>query len=296
MLLATIITALYSACSVCATDNIRIALQPGIERLSLSRGDVQKNTLKIRNTGAIGYEFRLYTEPFFVDENYENDFSADNSFTQIRRWIEFEEPKYHLEPGGVIEVSYIVRVPENAPGGGQYCVIFAEVEALDGAITVVNRVGTLIYAKVAGEKVEEGRVEFGKIEFWQTGPQITFYETAINDGNVDYDANTEITVKNVLTKTELNDSIVKPKTKTVLPETERGFEYKIGDITPGIYAIQRRAMVFGQEYLDERIVLVLPLWYIVFGVLLIVSVSLLIGTRIHRRRCRKKALSTSLRR
>jgi len=284
-LLAVLVVGAFLVQMVGAAEVVRIYIEPGTMRLTLQPGEEMENTFTVRNRGGEAYTFRLYAEPFFVNEEYENVFGEENNFTQIWRWVSFPQESYYLEPGEVVEVPYVVSVPEDAGGGGQYCVIFAEVEERKGRVGVANRVGTLVYTTIDGKAVRAGRTEFEQVGFWQTGSSVTFHETAVNEGDVDYSVATDIIVRHWLTGKEVERSTKKTTEKMVMPGTSRKIEYVLSDLGVGLYSVRREAVVFGETFWTEQVILVLPLIYVVFaGVAVVAFGAFMLRRRIHRKR------------
>jgi len=269
--------------AVGAVGVVRIYIEPGTMRLSLHPGEEQKSTFTVRNRGEEAYTFRLYAEPFFVNEEYENVFGDENTFTEIWRWVSFPQESYYLEPGEEVDVLYEVSVPEDAGGGGQYCAIFAEVEERRGRVGVANRVGTLVYASVKGRAIRAGRTEFEQVGFWQMGSTVTFHETAVNEGSVDYNTETEITVRRWLTGKEVGDA-TKTAAKVVMPGTSRGIEYAISDLGVGLYSVRREAAAPGEVFWTEQVILVLPPIYVVLFLVAVLAFGAFMLRRSLRRR------------
>jgi hypothetical protein len=265
--------------------------------LSLDPGQVYNGKLQVSNSGLETYDFRVTANRFFVkDLTYEVFFDEESAFTQIAEWITFDKAEYRgLKPGGKQEVAYQIKVPQDAPGGGQYAVIFATVrsETTDGAYGIVtdSRVGVKIYAKIAGETRATGEVEsVNQPKFYFDGP-INSTARVKNTGNVDFHSTHEYTVKSLSGQELFSDSI----SKRIMPGTVRQVELK-WDETPsfGIFKVENKISFLGKtQYSQEKIVIVAPYWLIavlVAAFLLVVGLIIAVTLFITKKRRHNKIL------
>ncbi|MCL2451415.1 hypothetical protein FWD20_00815 [Candidatus Saccharibacteria bacterium] len=272
---------------------VQIHVTPIEVNLALDPGEVYNGKFQVRNNGTDSYDFHVTANRFYVkDLTYETTYDEESAHTQIAEWIKFTRTDFYgLEPGEKQEVAYRISVPEDAPGGGQYAVLFATVstESSGGGYEVVtdSRVGVKIYAKLAGETHIDGRVESLKqAGFYKRGP-IESIARVKNTGNVDFDSTHEFVIKSLNGRELFRDEV----TKRIMPDTVREVKLKwwedggedeygatiIKDGTPtfGIFRVQNKISFLGKvQYTGEKIVIVAPIWLII---ILTMALLLIIG-------------------
>ena len=84
--------------------------------------------VEVTNSGTQPFTFRVYASPYVVTgEDYSLSFSEDasTSYTQIYRWISFQDLdgsyvsaiQRQINPGETVTIPWKVDVPEDLPGG-----------------------------------------------------------------------------------------------------------------------------------------------------------------------------------
>ena len=173
-------------------------------------------------------------------------------------------------------IHYKIKVPANAPGGGQYGAIMVETEKDKndkGNIQAVSRVGMLIYSHINGEINHCSKVIEDKLPTFLFNPPI-FGETRVeNCGNIDAELKVYIKVFPFFSKEEVYSNEEKPTSMNTLPGTKR-YHKEIWTNSPsiGIFNVEQ-VVQYGSEVKTERkLVIVCPIWLIVLIVLFIISV------------------------
>ena len=158
--------------------------------------------LFVQNVGDLKFSYEASVTPYsVVNENYDPDYVRESSQTQITKWVTFEQTTGELLPGDMHKINYIINVPRNAPGGGQYAALMAETadSGQEGAtLQTISRVGMLLYASVEGETIKEGEVMDLKIDKLLLNPPLAF-RFSENTGNVDFNTTMRMEVVNALT-------------------------------------------------------------------------------------------------
>ncbi len=248
----------------------RITLSPSSRTLKANAGDVIDGTMKVANTGTIAFDFTLYARPYSVSsEQYDPNFTDPTPNADVYKWVQFEQTKYHVEPGETIEAGYTLRVPANAAPGGHYGVLFAETEGRGTNTTGIDRqkrVGKVIYATVNGEHETKGLLREFILPFWQTKAPVVSSARIVNAGNVDFRAKVATTATDVFGRTKfryIGDPIV-------LPDTTRLVEMKWENAPSfGIFKVRQTAAFLNQKHSNEGYVLIAPVWFPIIIVLLI---------------------------
>ncbi|MDR2524484.1 MAG: hypothetical protein LBC95_03045 [Candidatus Nomurabacteria bacterium] len=281
-----------------AKPRIWIQVSPVSNQLTLDEGQKYDGKLKVTNVGADTFDFRVYTNDYFVtDLDYEPIYEGSESTrNQIVDWTSFDQTEYkNLEPGASIEVPYHIAVPDSAPGGSQYAVLFAEVvgeeqQQLTGtAIQTVNRVGSLLFAKIRGETQETGELASIDQNWLFFAPPVTAQSVVKNTGNVDFAVHHTVTIKPPLGDKEIYKNTVD---KLILPETSRKLEQKWEEAPfVGLFRVENQVKFLDQTHSDFSYVLIAPLWLLITAavilLLIIVIAVRMIVVGVRNRRLRK---------
>ena len=154
----------------------------------------------------------------FTEVNGEKKFSP-GEYTALTSW--FDLPKsVTIEQGGQKKVPFVINVPENAPPGGHFAVIWWSTAPPKGQVSIVTRAGILAYVQVSGEISEKG--ELRKFNTPNNGFFIgklpdEFSVDFANLGNTYLKPKGEITIKNIF-GSALADYKVNSKEKIIFPE------------------------------------------------------------------------------
>jgi len=282
------ITAVFGINYAWAADNtelpdIYLQISPVSSRIKLDPGDKYDGSIKVSNIGKLAFDFKVYASPYNVEDlTYHQNFNERGNFNKIVNWITFKKESYTaLKPGKTVEVKYQINVPNNAPGGGQYAVIFAETagkNAAESSIQTINRVGHTIYATISGDTVEVGEL----VSLEQAGLYFdgNIGSTAIvkNSGNVDFTSTHNFKVESIFGNELYNDT----KSFTIIAETSRQVDREWEE-TPliGLFKVTNEIRFLGQsQYSEEKLVLVMPIWMMIIIGVVIVALILLVVRKI----------------
>ena len=119
----------------------------------LEPGDVIERRLQVSNTTAEAVTVDLYAAASSIEDGQWKplDGRAENPLSQ---WTSVTPAQVEVPSGGTQEATMRVEVPDDAPGGEHYAVIWAQPPAATaGGVTVVNRVGVRMYVYVGSEEV-----------------------------------------------------------------------------------------------------------------------------------------------
>lgn len=120
--------------------------------------------------------------PVFANEN------AEITGFELSEWVELNETEIEIEGGGSRQVSFTLRVPEDATPGSHFGGIFASVEPprlrASGA-GVGYEVANILSIRVAGEAVENAQLRSFSTDNYIYGEvDVEFAATIRNQGNV----------------------------------------------------------------------------------------------------------------
>ena len=261
-----------------------ITLSPVSKRYELKAGDVRNDELTIINDGKAAYDFIAYAKPYSVaSDSYTPDFVSEAANSDAYRWVTFDKPKYHLEPGASTKVNFTMTVPKNAAPGGHYGVLFVEtqpkVEALSGnAVVRKKRVGAIVYATVEGTYETGGQQDSVDIPFLQLQPPLTVGLRTSNNGNTDFIDTVTVRISDLFGTLKYEDKREYP----ILPQTARKMtlEWKQAP-SFGLYKVEMTSSFLDQKENSSGYVLMIPGWAI--GVLVIVIIGSIIYFVLRRR-------------
>lgn len=270
-LLAGSMTTPVSADDVSFRDSI--TLSPTSVRFQAGPGETLTNKLTVINDGETDYDFIVYARPYSVkDQSYTPEFTKQLVNTDAYAWVQFNQVKYHLNPGASIEVPFSVTIPAKASPGGHYGVIFAETQPkLTGTDSIARkkRVGTILYATIKGEYNMKGSVTSTDISPLQFRSPLSAALTAKNEGNADFLVSATLKISDVFGQVKYDVTSDYP----VLPDTTRKIQLEWKN-SPwfGIYKVDVSTVMLNQQKTSvSAYVLIVPRWLLIFIGLLIVG-------------------------
>jgi len=254
---------------------VQIDITPVDVDLSLAPGESYDGEFSIINRSTNAIDFRVTANGFYVKNlAYETTFDDDIALNQIVHWVTFDQTDFsNLKPNDRQNVAYHIKVPDDAPGGGQYAVLFATVssEAVDGSVTIKtdSRVGIKIYAKVAGETRTGGQVKSVEQPRFYTTPPIASVAQVKNTGNVDFHSRHEYVVESLFGGELFKGSAV----YRIMPDTTREVRLEWGETSSiGIFKVHNKISFLGETQYDKvSIVVVIPIWLVVILLMILLS-------------------------
>ena len=304
ILMEILACALFSICTLLLSSNQTFAVErqktflqvsPSKQQLGgLEPGEVREGSFKVQNIGAGAFDFKVYASSYEVKgENYDPVFDGAKDGLKIANWFTFSQDTGHLESDTEVTINYTIRVPQNAPGGGQYGAIMVEtVKENDDKsnIQAISRVGMVIYSHINGEINRCTRILENKLPSFLFNPPI-FGETRVeNCGNVDAELSVSLKVFPFFSNEEIYTNEEKPTTLNTLPATKR-YHKELWTNSPaiGIFNVEQ-VIKYGSETKTERkLVIVCPVWLIVLIVLFILSVIFWLVARNRERKTNSRA-------
>ena len=199
-----------------------------------------------------------------------SDFKSQTDYTQIYHWIKIQaqDSTYHdaveleIKPKKTIDVNYRIEVPESAPGGSQHACIFVETIPEDtkdtNGIMTVSRAAVKVFANVSGEiKNDAEIINLNTDTLVLTGKVVA--STAVkNIGNIDIKPTLTLKINTLGGDTVFEDT----KVAMVFPENSSEIMVAWPE-TPsfGIYNLIASVNVLGKRIIEEKTIVILPLWF-----------------------------------
>lgn len=282
-----------------------LQISPVSNRVALISGDSSDYEMTVSNIGSGDFAFHVYAAPYSVNgEDYNVNFSNETNRTQISRWIRFYQEdgvltdRYegYIEKGQNQTIKYNITVPENIPAGGQYAAIFAESDASSSTsgsgVKTVSRVGLVIYGRTNGNTEEIASFGDITVSGFLTGGKIEAKSLVKNDGNTDFSAEVNFSVKTLFGKEVYNNKKDdRGDLYNVLPETERRFTHE-WENTPGmgIFKVDYEISALKENRKVSKIVIIMPIYMIIIALILLTAFIAWAIILIRRRRERKSRL------
>lgn len=164
--------------------------------LTAKPGETIQTEVRVRNSSESPIRVGTLVEDFIIGEDGRTPvpvLSSTDSRWSLAKWIVLGDSDQVVPAGGSQTIPVVIKVPENALPGGRYAMIMHEpriTEEADakngktaGQTGVTQRVGTLVYLRVAGDVKEEAFLRNIKIpSFQEFGPvPITFSVENLSD-------------------------------------------------------------------------------------------------------------------
>lgn len=260
-----------------ANLKIGVGISPGIQHAELDPGAIYNNSITIHNLTERTLNFTVHAEPYYVkDITYDPVYNVENAYTQIVRWITFEQDEYIVEPDQYTVVNYTVEVPIDAPSGGQYAVLFAEtqeIDAITGSVQSTASAGSIFMANVHGETHRAGEIVATKISRFLLNPPLTVSATAKNTGNIDESLKMTVKAENYFSGAVIYDGTNQAQDLTVFPGTTRTAELTIDNIPRlGVVKVTMTTEYLNDAEIKTATVIVCPLWFIAVIILIILTI------------------------
>ncbi|MDO4526927.1 MAG: hypothetical protein Q4B87_02435 [Candidatus Saccharibacteria bacterium] len=270
-------------------------VSPMKQKISLKAGETYEGSIMVANPAAATSDFAFKTtiSPYSVGPDGETmDFETKSDRTQIVNWTELDVTSGVLRPNEMKKITFVIRVPETAPAGGQYMSIGVMSDPnfynQSGGVQETIEMCSLVLADVEGETTHTGEILENRVpSFVPSGTPETIL-VLNNKGNVHETAVTRIKIKNVITGEmvpvagENNGEFE----TTVFPDAVRTVARKLDNLSPlGIYEVKQDIEYIGQTSSASSILLICPIWFIM---LTISTVAAIIGVVIAKVVLKKK--------
>ena len=268
--------------SVSAAGESSLTFGPTSQRVSLQPGEKYRSSVIVSNpaTSADDTKFALFVYPYTVtNDNYDPAFDKMNTYTQIVDWITLDKTEGTLAPNDNMEIGFTIDVPEDAPAGGQYAAIVAQdMTNLENnnsgnvQIASISAVGSIVVADVAGQTREYGEIFENNMPTFVMSAPFTASAGVKNTGNVHTDAKSVLQIwplfsgEEIYTNEESEDN-----EQLVLPDTTRYFFNTWEDVpVVGIFRARQTVTIFDETSVNEKIIVICPLWLLFIVIFLIV--------------------------
>ena len=265
-------------------DNNTFTVLPMSQRFgNLEPGESYDGSITIVNPADAteNFSYKVSLLPYgVVGRDYTADLTTDSDHTAIAKWITVEEPTGEVKPNESKEIKFTIKVPKDAPAGGQYAAIAVssnnEASSTQGvAVQNVFELASLVYAQVAGETKHEGKSLENNIPGFVTSTPVTIGALITNGGNVHEDATFVITVSDfftgrVILPTEENDG---EYNEIIMPDSERYVEREISNLPAlGVIKVNQTIYYNGDVSKEEKDIIICPIWFLALVILTLAAI------------------------
>ena len=290
-----------------------ISLMPVSKILQISPLSSYEDKMTITNDGSKDMEIEVYAAPYSYvhsdeDDSYRLGFNNDNNFTQISRWITFDNGKgewvkravFSIPGNESLEVTYRITTPDSIPAGGQYAVIFAHtltgVVSSSGIRTEASP-GMVLYGRsTEGEvKVEAGisNMNIGLGTETNGTKRDNFYASAKvkNNGNVDFNAVGKLKVEGIIGGGSYETPPERGRV-SIIPEAELEVRDEWEDSPSfGLFKVTWTVTAGESTETIETIILVNPVPVIIISIIVLTIIIVWVTIVIRKRKERRSRLA-----
>ncbi len=273
----------------------RFTVSPMNQKIVLTPGETYEGSFKVANpaVNTSDFAYTLAVTPFYVDENYDPIYENNGDYTQMVKWIKLDTTEGKIPPNTVTDVRFSVKVPEDAPAGGQYAAITVtsdnNAEGVKNALNIDAKysIAHLIYAEVVGTTRRQGEIFNANVPSFILDGNISGVSSVKNTGNVHGTAKYTLQVYPSFSNEEVYTNEEDPMEKTVLPDRTltNSLEW---EETPlfGFFNVKYTVEFEGVTTEVSKLVIKCPLWLLAIFIVVIAGIVLWIVVR---SRSRKKA-------
>lgn len=180
-----------------------MTVSPTIMEIEAKRGDVIKQTLKIKNDSDQAAVYTISAQKFIsAGPDGNPQFVTGGEDVDLVGWIQFQNSSITILPNGIADISFSINVPAYAKSGGHYAAIFvnqissAAPENKSG-LTIASRIGILIFMKVSGEIQESAELASFSCPGFSNALPIEFSYNLNNTGNIHLRPQGKIVIKDM---------------------------------------------------------------------------------------------------
>lgn len=274
------------------TPDYRLQVSPSFAEFEeMQPGKTYEGVFKVQNTGAKEFEYTIGVSPYSVsDDKYTLDMDSETAYTQMKDWVQLSKDSGKLAADSSDEIKYTIRIPSDAPAGGQYALISIRMVQNDNsstgaAISATKQIGFRLLGDIEGSTRRTGKVTEQSIPSILFNPPISATSVVENTGNTHIKATYVLQVFPLFGNEEVYTNEESPYEVTVLPETSR-YNSISWDNAPhlGIFRVKQTVTIANDTQTIEKTVFLCPIWFIFIILLIIFCAIFWIFSRVKSRR------------
>lgn len=270
-------------------------LMPMNQDISLDPGTTYEGHITVSNPAdaTSDFSYQVSVNPFSVNgEEYDIDLLTQYNRSLITEWITIDESTGTLKPNESKQINYTIKVPSNAPSGGQYAALTVSaadpLQSGDGlSVSNIIEMASIIYAKVAGETTHDAKVLENNVPGFSAVTPVFVSTLISNDGNVHEAADVTLTVTDVFTGQVIlpNGEATGHYTEYIMPETTYRSARAINDLPAvGIVKVNQTVRIGSDVSTTEQNIIICPIWFMALVFLTLCAFVAVIVTLIKKHR------------
>lgn len=261
------------------------------DSLVLSPGEKKQIQVEVINTSDVALNVVSSARDFIVEDGETpvalEGARGDNKWS-LASWLVLTPNEHLLQPRQKGVVTVLIEVPQDALPGGHYAMVshqpsLSATKASEGKAAGINqRVGTLLYVRVAGPTNEEAYVrDFVMPQYSEFGP-VPYTFTVDNRSDIHIRPKIGISIKNMFGK---QVAMLQPEDRNIFPLGSRSYSGKWEQIWG--YGLYYSDLVMSYGTQGNVVISKTKFWLIpiklllAFGVVLMTGVAAFISVRRH---------------
>ncbi len=277
----------FSAAYFYLSANFILALTVGPAKMeySVNPGDIVSGNLFLMNETGETQTFYPNFEKFTEIDGEKKFLPKETS--ELTKWIKTAD-SIILIPGEQKNIPFSINIPQNAPPGGHFAVIWWSTNspnAMNGA-NIVTRAGILVYLRVSGDIQESAQIlNFNSDKKFYSGLPINFNLSFENTGNVYLKPRGDIKIKNFIGITKKILTVNEHELQ-ILPKSRKNFnilwdsDNSWKNFAIGPYKAEIN-LKYGEKenQINEKIWIFIFPWKIILAAFLVLIIMLFILTK-----------------
>ena len=268
-----------TAAEAISSDAPYIGIAPAKAAMELIPGQTYTGSFQVTNPGEVDFNYTINIKPYRVNgQEYSPVLDVYGPNTLITDWITLSSTKGHLEPHTASDtVFYTITVPEEIQVCGQYAAIAATAEPKTGnesGIVNVTSAAMIVYAAVDNcDAGLDGNIKIieNNVPTFLFTPPLTTTSLVENNSKVHVEGEYILEIFPLFSDEPIYSNADEDHTSIIMPETKRMKAQKWENAPIlGIFKVRQTIRVYDQESIEERIVIICPLWLILLTLFAIV--------------------------
>ncbi len=269
-----------------------LSVSPPNQQIILMPGETYHGSILVSTPnnaeGNLDYSVSIGSFSQYKTDDSKDDYggaSSDiiTSYNQIMDWISLEKTSGSVAPNTSEKVPFTIKVPADAPAGGQYATIIVKNEtkinnSSNGNVSIQNvaQLASIIYAEVTGETRKEATITDNNIPSFLTNSKLEATSMVKNNGNIHASASYTLQVWPLFSDEEICTNEEKAEASLILPGTER-YHVQSCDLPAfGIFRTKQVVKIFGEISEIEKTIIICPIWLMVLILAIIVVIIVVI--------------------
>ena len=300
---ATILVTLISVLNVKMANAASFVVSPLNNYVIINPGDSYESSFKVLNPvgseNDIKYEVKM--EHFYEGDDGAVLLEEVGDTGQILKWVTLKsEDTGTLAPNESAEIRYVINVPKDAAGGGQYVAFAVEAKNYDetddfgeGTSTTLEQrmvIAYRVFVEVTGKVTRSGEILNVDVPGFLLSGNIFGSSIIKNTGNVHGIASYKLQVFPLFSDEEIYTNEENPITRTIMPD--RSMYHDLAwEKTPsiGIFNVVYTVEFEGVTAQVKKMVIKCPIWLLFIIIFAIVAAIIYFVSRARARRAERRA-------